>query len=124
MLVTSGTLPHSDVRHPGGHWDAVIKLRGVEQQPREHELNFAAYVNDVSYRCGCFYDETEKMTFFINVLSSSTQPIVARYLESRPRPKITYKELVQYDQDEEEALFARTAHLRTRHPTRPTPASD
>lgn len=63
-----------------------------------------------------FINGVEKIIYFINGLQPSIQWIVARYLESQPRRKLSYKKLLQFDRDEREAFRAQASVTRGMRP--------
>ena len=97
---------------PSAIREAVNHLRDIRQLPKETELEYSARLNNAAYRCGNVYDETDKMTFFINGLSPTIRNIVARHRESQPRRSLTYEELVQFARDEGESHRASNSSLR------------
>ena len=79
--------------------EASNKLHDIRQLATEEETDFAARVNDSTYRCGNVHDETAKITFFINGLNPVIRSIVARYRESQPRRSLTFDAVVLFARD-------------------------
>ena len=79
----------------------------LKQNHNEDEEAYSARLCEAFHRCGNVYDDSQKMTFFVNGLSRDIQSIVARHRESTPRQYMRYKRLVSFARDEGQAHRAR-----------------
>ena len=92
---------------------ALLDLRDTRQKPNESEIDYSARLLDAEYRCGNVHDAEERMTLFIDRLNPGIRSLVARHRESerrfirRKHEGLTYLDLVQFAQNEGDALRAR-----------------
>ncbi len=93
---------------PSAIRQAVQQLLDTKQRANEDEADYSARLSAAIHRCGNAYDESRKMTFFINGLNPEIQPIVARHRERTPRRELRYEHLVQFARDEGQSSRARS----------------
>lgn len=96
--------------------EAVSTVRNTRQKHGENEAEYSTRINHAVYRCGNVFDESEKMSMFVNGLSLKIQPLVSRFREANHRQGLTYEELVQYAMDEGDANRARMTDIRVVKP--------
>ena len=89
--------------------DAIHHLRSLRQDDKESERTFATRVNEAVYRCGNVHEEDEKMTFYVDGLQQEIRTVVARHREHSFRDEMTFELLVQFAQDEGDAVRSRNA---------------
>ena len=92
--------------------EAVNQTRSLKQHPNEDKTQYSCRLNQAVYRCGNVFEESDKMSFFINGLLPEIQSIVARYREETPRSYLRYDKLVQFARDEGQAQRARATSYR------------
>ncbi len=97
---------------PSAIRDATQAYRNLKQKAEESELAFSARVSQAAYRCGNVFDETDKMSTFVNGLQPTIRTLVARHRESVSAKRLTYTALAQYAKDEGEAYRARQPSLK------------
>ena len=72
----------------------------LKQNHGEDEDAFSALLCDALHHCENVYDDSQKMTFFVNGLSHDIQSIVSHLRESTPRQYMRYERLVSFARDE------------------------
>ena len=97
---------------PSAIRQAAQRVQDTKQLPQEDETEFSLRLNNSITRCGNVYDETKRMTLFVNGLIPEIQPMVARYRERSSRTSLRYEELVQYARDEGLSFRARNKNQR------------
>jgi len=92
---------------PSAIRQATQAVMDIKQNHGEDEEAYSARLCEALHRCGNAYDDSQKMTFFVNGLHRDTQSIVARHRESIPRHYMRYERLVSFARDEGQAQRSR-----------------
>ena len=92
---------------PASIREAVAKVSSTKQNQGEDETEYSVRLCHAIQRCGNVYDDSRRMTLFINGLIPEIQSVVARYREKNPRDSLQYEDLVQFARDEGITLRAR-----------------
>ena len=79
---------------PSSIREAVSTMRNIRQMSGENEVEYSCRLNQTAYRCGNVFEETEKITIFVDGLIPEIRSIVGRYREETPRSLITFSNLV------------------------------